>query len=113
MDTQLLLALSGLPRLARSARCIQRQIHVQPIRLARRLLRDFAITYPHHLSEFFPARKTLAIHRDSTGTRRGMNQHAGQIAVLDFEPANEEFCEQVIAELSEHPRPWPWQFSYD
>src|SRR5207302_352758 len=84
---------------------------VQPIRLARRLLRDFAITYPHHLSEFFPTRKTLAIHRDSTGTRRGMNQHAGQIAVLDFEPANEEFCEQVIAGLSQHPRTLPCKFS--
>jgi len=42
-----------------------------------------------------------------------MNQHAGQIAVLDFEPANEEFCEQVIAGLSEHPRTLPCKFFYD
>src|SRR5438477_11701086 len=83
------------------------------MRLARRLLRDFAITYPHHLSEFFPARKTLAIHRDSTGTRRGMNQHAGQIAVLDFAPADEEFCEQVIHGLSQQPRTLPCKFFYD
>src|SRR5207244_8052208 len=113
MDAQLLLALSWLPRRARRTRGIQRQIHVQPIRLARRLLRNFAIAYPHHLSEFFPTRKTLAIHRDSAGTRRGMSGQAGQIAVLAFEPANEEFCEQVIAGLSQHPRTLPCKFFYD
>jgi len=42
-----------------------------------------------------------------------MNQHAGQIAVLDFEPANEEFCEQVIAGLSQQPRTLPCKFFYD
>jgi uncharacterized SAM-dependent methyltransferase len=42
-----------------------------------------------------------------------MNQHAGQIAVLDFEPANEEFCEQVVAGLSQHPRTLPCKFFYD
>src|SRR5438874_7160838 len=113
MDAQRLLALSGLPRRARCPRGIQRQIHVQPVRLARRFLRKFAIAYPRHLPEFFPTRKTLAILRDSAGTRPGMNQHAGQIAVLDFEPANEEFCEQVIAGLSQQPRTLPCKFFYD
>src|SRR5213592_4786419 len=113
MDAQLLLAVSGLPRRARCARRVQRQIYVQSIRLARRLLRNFAITYPRHLPEFFPTRKTLAIHRDSAGTRRGMNGQAGQIAVLDFEPANEEFCEQVIAGLSQRARMLPCKFFYD
>ena len=42
-----------------------------------------------------------------------MNRHAGQIAVLDFEPANEEFCEQVIGGLSQHPRTLPCKFFYD
>ncbi len=42
-----------------------------------------------------------------------MNQHAGEIAVLDFEPANKEFCEQVIAGLSQHPRTLPCKFFYD
>jgi L-histidine Nalpha-methyltransferase len=42
-----------------------------------------------------------------------MNQHVGQIAVLDFEPANEEFCEQVIAGLSQQPRTLPCKFFYD
>jgi len=42
-----------------------------------------------------------------------MNGHARQIAVLDFEPANEEFCEQVIAGLSQEPRTLPCKFFYD
>src|SRR5437016_2934289 len=42
-----------------------------------------------------------------------MNGHAGQVAVLDFEPANEEFCEQVIAGLSQMPRTLPSKFFYD
>ena len=42
-----------------------------------------------------------------------MNRHAGQIAVLDFEPANEEFSEQVVAGLSQQPRTLPCKFFYD
>jgi dimethylhistidine N-methyltransferase len=42
-----------------------------------------------------------------------MNQHAGQIAVLDFAPADAEFCEQVIAGLSQQPRTLPCKFFYD
>jgi len=33
--------------------------------------------------------------------------------VLDFAPANEEFCEQVIAGLSQRPRTLPCKFFYD
>jgi L-histidine Nalpha-methyltransferase len=42
-----------------------------------------------------------------------MNQQAGQIAVLDFAPADAEFCEQVIAGLSQRPRTLPCKFFYD
>jgi dimethylhistidine N-methyltransferase len=42
-----------------------------------------------------------------------MNRHAGQVAVLDFEPANAEFCKQVIAGLSQHSRTLPCKFFYD
>ena len=42
-----------------------------------------------------------------------MNQHAGQIAVLDFAPADAEFCEQVIHGLSQQPRTLPCKFFYD
>jgi dimethylhistidine N-methyltransferase len=42
-----------------------------------------------------------------------MNQSAGQIAVLDFAPADTEFCEQVIKGLSQQPRTLPCKFFYD
>ena len=42
-----------------------------------------------------------------------MNRQAGQVAVLDFAPANEEFCEQVIAGLSQRARMLPCKFFYD
>ena len=42
-----------------------------------------------------------------------MNGRAGQIAVLDFAPANTEFCEQVIGGLSQQPRTLPCKFFYD
>ena len=42
-----------------------------------------------------------------------MNQHAGQIAVLDLAPADAEFCEQVIHGLSQQPRTLPCKFFYD
>jgi dimethylhistidine N-methyltransferase len=42
-----------------------------------------------------------------------MNRHAGQIAVLDFAPADAEFCEQVIRGLSQQPRTLPCKFFYD
>ena len=69
------LALPRLPRRARRARRIQRQIHVQPDSLARRLLRDFAdhISAPTYRN-FFPAGKTLAIHRHPARARSGMKR---------------------------------------
>jgi dimethylhistidine N-methyltransferase len=42
-----------------------------------------------------------------------MNPHAGQIAVLDFAPADTEFCEQVISGLSQQPPTLPCKFFYD
>src|SRR2546423_14337025 len=42
-----------------------------------------------------------------------MNGRAGQVAVLDFAPADTEFCEQVIDGLSQQPRTLPCKFFYD
>src|ERR1700751_621807 len=76
MDAQRLLALSRLSRCARCARRIQRQIHVQPIRLARRFLRHVAQPYPAHLSQFLSARKTLAVYRNQARTRSTVNRQS-------------------------------------
>src|SRR5438552_8649349 len=113
MDAQRVFPLPRLPRRPRSTRRIQREIHVQSIRLAWRVLRHVAITHPRHLPKLFSTGETLAVHRDPTRPRRHMNQHAGQIAVLDFAPADTEFCEQVIAGLSQRPRTLPCKFFYD
>ena len=55
LTPQRLFALSRLSRRSRGARRIQRKVHVQPIRLARRLLRYVAHSYSPHLSQLFPA----------------------------------------------------------
>src|SRR5881392_2321788 len=113
MDAQRVFPLPRLPRRARGNRRIQREIHVQSIRLARRVLCNIAITHPRHIPKLFSTGEALAVHRDPAGPRRDMNPHAGQIAVLDFAPADAEFCEQVIAGLSQQPRTLPCKFFYD
>src|SRR5438270_9947682 len=113
MDAQRLFPLPRLPGRARGTRRIQRKIHVQSIRLARRVLRNVAITRSRHLPKLFSTGETLTVHRDSARAGRHTNQYAGQIDVLDFAPADEEFCEQVIHGLSQQPRTLPCKFFYD
>src|SRR5204862_226583 len=74
---------------------------------------DFAITYPRHLSEFFPTRKTLAIHRPASRPRPRMNRHASGVAVLDLEPAASDFLAEVIESLFSSPKTLPSKFFYD
>ena len=45
----------------RRGRRVQRQVHVQPVRAARRLVRDAARAHPRHLPQFLPARGALAV----------------------------------------------------
>src|SRR4051812_32155610 len=113
MDAQLLLALSRLSRRAGRARRVQRQVHVQPVRAARRLVRDFAGSHSRELSQFFPAGKTLAVYRHPARARSGMSRAAGAIAVLDLEPAASDFLAEAIAGLSKSPRTLPSKFFYD
>jgi dimethylhistidine N-methyltransferase len=42
-----------------------------------------------------------------------MNAPGGQIAVLDFAPADTEFCEEVLQGLSQQPPTLPCKFFYD
>src|SRR5579864_7116320 len=69
MDRLGLSALSGLSSLAGRSRRIQRQIHGQPIRTARRLLRHAALAYPFQLSELLLPGLPLAVqwHPARTG----------------------------------------------
>src|SRR6266513_1690843 len=110
MDSQLILALPGLSRRARRTRRIQRQIHVQPIRFARRLLRHVAHAHPAHLPQFLSAGETLAVHRNQTRSRSTMNP---QTAVLEREPAASDFLADAISGLSDEPRTLPCKYFYD
>ncbi len=54
---------------SRRDRRIQRQVHEQPVRTARRLVHFAAITSSRDVSQFFPAFGPVAIHRLPTGPR--------------------------------------------
>ena len=70
VDQQRLRGLSRLPPGQRRGGRIQRQIHVQSIRAARRLLRHAARPHPGQLPQFLPARGALAVFRNTAGAGR-------------------------------------------
>ena len=66
------LGLRPLPRLPPAAgrrRRVQRQVHVQPVRAARRLVRDAARPRAGELPQLLPARRAVAVHRPAPGAR--------------------------------------------
>ena len=68
---------SGRPRRRRR---VQRQVHVQPVRAARRHLRHAAIAHPRHLSQLLPAGCALAVLGRSPRARSARVEHR-EIAV--------------------------------
>src|ERR1043166_4709719 len=110
MDPQLVFALSRLSGCAGRAGRIQRQVHVQPIRSARRFLRDFALAYPPDLSKFLSPRKTRAVPGISPRARFTMNPPR---AALESEPATSESLADVLAGLTRKPRVLPCKYFYD
>ncbi len=54
----------------RRGRRVQRQVHVQPVRAARRLVRDAALAHPRDLPQLLPAGSAMAVQRDSPGAVR-------------------------------------------
>ena len=69
VDAQPVLALPGLPPRRGRARRVQRQVHVQPVRAARRLLRHAADHIRADLPQLLPAGSPLAVHRHSPRPR--------------------------------------------
>ena len=80
MDAQFVRALSRLPGGARRGRRIQRGIHVQPIRTARRLLRYVRHAYSRDLPQFLPRRRALAVQRRAPRARNPLGR-SGPAAV--------------------------------
>ena len=69
MDAESVHALSRICAAGRCARRIQRQIHVQSICAARRIVRYAGQSHQGNLSQFLSARGALAIQRYSPGER--------------------------------------------
>src|SRR6478672_13907637 len=113
MDAQRVSPLPWLSRGSRGARRIQRQVHVQPDGVARRLVRHFAQSHAPDLSQFLSAGKALAVYRHPSRSRSIMSGVAGRVAVLDLEPVKADFLAEVVAGLSSSPRTLPCKFFYD
>src|SRR5256885_10612741 len=109
MDPQLLFALSRLSSRAGRARRIQRQVHVQSIRAARRFLRHVAHAYPQNVSQFLSTRETMAIHGNPFSARSFVNE---KLTSADKAATKETFREEVLRGLSKSPRELPCKFSY-
>ena len=69
VDVELLQPLSGVPPRARRRRRVQRQVHGQPVRAARRQLRHPVGPRPGHLPQLLPAVGPLGLHRPAPGPR--------------------------------------------
>src|SRR6266705_6543513 len=113
MDAERVLPLPWLPRRGWRTRRVQRQVHVQSVCFAWGLLRHVTNAHSQDISKLFPARKTLAIHRDSAGARFKMNHEPHRLAVVDLEPAKSDFLSEAIAGLSHQPRTLPCKYFYD
>ncbi len=67
VDVERLHGVSGIPRGTRCRRRVQREVHGEPIRAARGMLRHSPRTYACHVSELLPARSSLGLQWSATG----------------------------------------------
>ncbi len=69
MDAEPLHPVSRDAARRRGPRRIQRQVHVQPDRAPRRIVRDPRVAHPVHLPQFLPSRGSLAVLRNPAGEK--------------------------------------------
>ena len=67
VDAEPVFALPRLPARGGRDRGVQREVHVQPVRPPRRLLRDPAGHVRRDVPELLPAGRAVAVHRDPAG----------------------------------------------
>src|SRR5262249_14216259 len=128
MDAVELLALSGLYRLRRRARRIQRQIHDQPDGPARLLARDARWPFARDLSQLLLPGSTLAVHRPAPcGLRRpfctdqrlrknimaALARSALRYSARYEAAASESFAEHVVHGLDDNPKWLSAKYFYD
>src|SRR5687767_8811011 len=116
MDPESLRGVSRLPPPAGGARRVQRQVHVQSARAARRVLCDAAAAPAGQLSQLLPPGRALAVLRHPTGHRLMRDQLATWFALAQSPVPAEEpdaFAEAVSAGLGAHPKRLPPWMLYD
>ena len=82
VDRKRLFGLSGIQAGIRRARGIQRQVHVQPVCITRRLLRHSAFSSSGQLPKLLSTRGALAVLRYSFGARRQLKHNGDQQTAL-------------------------------
>src|SRR5689334_19987441 len=78
MDAEPVFPLPGLPARGGGDRGVQREVHVQPVRPPRRLLRDAGRARPPDLPELLPAGRAMAVHGDTAGAVRRITETRGR-----------------------------------
>ncbi len=73
VDAQRLRPIPRLSRLGRRGGRIQRQVHGQPVRAARRLLRHATQPHSQQLTQLLPGRRALAVHEVAVDAGRGLS----------------------------------------
>src|SRR5258708_1609081 len=79
MDTKFVLALSWLPTSRGRGRRIQRQVYVQSICPARRLLCHVALAYTAHLSQFLSRQRAVAVYGHALSEGRVTCQNLARV----------------------------------
>src|SRR5208282_4973352 len=97
----------------RSPGGVQRQVHVQPVCSARRLLCDVAIAHSPHLPELFPARCPVAVQWYPAGKGSFMNGEILLPASSARPCSGDGFLSEAVAGLSQPQKMLPCKRLYD
>src|SRR5689334_16888477 len=110
MDAKLVRALSALRARQGCHRRVQRQIHVQSICAARRLVRHFTSSYSADVSKLLCAGEAMAVHGNPPGQGHHMITEACSEMVLDLAPTPANLQSEFLAGLKRSPKTLPCKF---
>src|ERR1700682_2649190 len=108
MDAELVLAVPRVQNRRRGSWRVQRQVHGQPIRPARRVVRNVQRPYPRHLPQLFSGRRPLAVHGRTPGEGCVNN-----VSLHDLAAASRASREEVLRGLRSPQKELPCELLYD
>src|ERR1019366_9560407 len=108
MDPLVLRPLSRLPAAGRCRGRVQRQVHGRTDGTTRRFVRDAARPRPDELPKLLPARRAVAVQRDSAGGGCMIGLEAAMRTV-----EADAFVEALLVGLHAKPKRIPPKFFYD